>query len=155
MDGDNNGGEGDLESFPKIGEVCLNRLLLWPVLSTALKFAAILDKSSETPPTDEGNFDGDLDGEEEGVFVGDLDGDMDGKFEGDLDGEEEGDFDGDLDGDVVGDVEGDIDGYLVGNLEGDLVGDLEGDVVGEADGELVWPRKAGVRHDIDKSANSC
>ena len=59
MDGDNNGGEGDLGSFPKIGEVCLNRLLLWPVLSTALKFAAILDKSSETPPTEEGNFEGD------------------------------------------------------------------------------------------------
>ena len=59
MDGDNNGGEGDLESFAKIGEVFWNSLLLWPVLSTALKFAAMLDKSSETAPTEEGNLDGD------------------------------------------------------------------------------------------------
>ena len=58
MDGVNKGGEGDFELFAKIVEGLLLLFILQPVLFTALKFAAILDNKSDTPPTGEENRDG-------------------------------------------------------------------------------------------------
>ena len=64
MDGVSKGGEGDFELFVKIVEVLLILFILQPVLSTALKFAAILDNRSDTPPTGEENLDGEDECEE-------------------------------------------------------------------------------------------